>query len=395
MSLFYKRKLSVAIHGSQDTSVTPENGNQNKIKRSISLPIKKTKTKPKNDITLSIKRNKHDFEFFTVKFDYIPKDLDESNDDNKKEEYQHLKVVRNELVQFISLQKDGLCLVKSISSIGMGLVPFHYLVPTEQVKDICSDEVKLEKAKSQIAPLPPTTPSTINSKSFYLASISRSVSKSIPIPLTTDADIYLNSIESCEILKIEIVNNRLLYTIFLRDVMKKKFITKRYYESFYNLLSKIIKYSKGEVSLPSLPIPFSCRNDMPSQYIPTDERLPAMNNFLADLVSSIKESSSPHLHQILHLWLLKDEIDLVNSVTIDIKVVHGTKSYEFKCNENDIDRLEKLKEVVKLKINKLSDNYKLKAKLDGWYIVHLSDEDTYRSVFGRTWQSKELDLEIL
>ncbi|CCE61807.1 hypothetical protein TPHA_0B01340 [Tetrapisispora phaffii CBS 4417] len=309
----------------------------------------------------------------------------------------------------ISIEENGFCLVRSISSIGTGLVPMDYLDENVELSKSLGLPPIFTKNKPLVSITPPTSPMTIISKNFSIASISRSktISQSnLKGGSTVDkidednrdhVNTFLSAIEYCKLTHIESKENRLLYHLAVRSSSThKEYTSERYYESFYRLHSMIAELAPPSLKIPRLPIPHCCTNNMkPDSYLDSN-RMTTLNNYLTELVNVIVNCTSPILRQLLFVWLTKDTVELLDYRLMMIKVRYNNQYFAINCKDNEIAVLKELKEVIKKRIPGIpeEETYKIKANLDGWYIVELSNDDIYQQAFIKGWQVKFLDLEI-
>ena len=366
------------------------NEQDHSLKRTISLPIRKNlETDP-----IDNKQEDKDFIVYKVKYDYIPEIMGGKNNENGK--FRYFEVSKGEIVQLISHESNKLCFVRSISSIGSGLVPFSFLEKNIKIDKSVNYPPILTKLNPLLDLTPPTSPSTIISKSFSIASVSRSSTLKNSEVWNNKSTTCLSSIESCEVINIENEDNRLQYTLKVMDSGKKEHISKRFYKNFYNLQSKLFTKANSQIKLPRLPIPFSCTNDMAADYLPTEKRLQIFNKYLTEMFDAVKQCSCPILRQLLYIWLMENTTEFHELRRISVKVNYDGQGYEINCDGNDIDSLVSLKSLISKNISQLpKSNYKLKANIGGWYIVELSSEKIYCQVFVKTWQSQTLTLDVI
>ncbi|KAI8386480.1 uncharacterized protein CGFF_00375 [Nakaseomyces glabratus] len=348
------------------------------------------------------------YKFYNVKQTYNPTetssdithlDPNELRDSNGTPLIDHyLHVTKGSLVQKISDMGDGMWYVKPINELVCGLVPASYLEEEKQLN--CTLSAKPHAAKwitSLIDLTPPTSPSTIVSKTFSKASYSRKTSLSIESPRSKqDSFLAVKLITKCEVESIELKDNRLEYTVRIQDSEGNTKVKHIYYSAFYKLHTKLMAGLKENMSLPNIPAPSSNYAQEKVDESTKLDRLQMFNTYLTYLIDVIYDIKSPlHLQDTFTNWVNDIEPSSANQ-HIKIKILFQGDYYALKCTKSEIDNLDKLHALLRSKIRALKDRTSLKmtAKLEGWYIVELTDEIMYRMILAKLNDIRRLAIDV-
>ncbi|CAB4254978.1 similar to hypothetical protein KAFR_0B00710 [Kazachstania africana CBS 2517] [Maudiozyma barnettii] len=359
---------------------------------SISQPIKKKTCLDESHFINNYSPVNGQLKFYIVQKSY------------KSQNPKHLTLKRGTLVQLVSKENDGLCLVRLIREVGAGLVPFESLEEYSVLNGSLPVAHRSIYKPNQLMELtPPTSPSTLKSYVFSPASVSRgsslSVSSSIASTPKEEEEENKRKVNSCEIVSIFMKDNRVHYTIRIKSASNKVKKEDRYYHDFYTLhASLIMENSKSpKIKLPWLPPPVSFKNNEVDNDTITD-RISLFNNYMVELkkaVSSNKEYSN--LEDIIQKWFMGDE----EKTVIKVKVLFRKDYYVMKCSYGEISSYEKLQNYLKRKIESsngkpsvVSDLH-IKTKIDGWYIVNLSSDEIYNEILPEVKETKKLVLEVI
>ncbi|KAL3234953.1 ancestral locus [Nakaseomyces bracarensis] len=379
---------------------------QKHLNRSITIspPLKQDSFSPSwSTVHRSASLN---YKFYSVTKDYTPKQNNQviappkTPDNNKYNDAlpiidNHLHLTKGAIVQKISDLGNGYWYVKPVNQLISGLVPSSYLEENTQLNDtICSRPHTAKWNTSLIDLTPPTSPSTIVSKTFSKASISRKTSVTMDSPRSDRELVYIALITKCEVTEITRKENRLEYTLKIENSNGEKKVKHMFYSEFYKLHTKLMFSLSNEISLPKIPKP------MP-KYIQNEDddetvRKQEFNTYLTNLIDVVYDIKSPLILQDI----LKEWIDGISPnskpQSIKIKVLYQDDFYALKCTKNEIDNLKKLERLLTAKIRPLNDKSDLKmtAKLEGWYIVELTDESMYRMILARLNDIQRLALDV-
>lgn len=345
------------------------------------------------------------YKFYNVTKDYNPKHAQVSSSPRTPEHKNgampiidnHLHVNKGSIVQRISDMGNGYWYVKPVNQLISGLVPASYLEENTQLNDTIGSRPHTAKWNTSLIDLtPPTSPSTIVSKTFSKASISRKTSVTLDSPISERELVSIALITKFEVTEIVRKDNRLEYTLRVETSNGEETVKHIYYSEFYKLHTKLMFSMSNEVTLPKIPKPSP-------KYIQQEEddedktvRKQEFNTYLTNLLDVVYDIKSPLILQDI----LKEWIDVgcpdPKPQSIKIKVLFQNDYYALKCTKHDIDNLEKLERLLTLKIRALNNKSDLKitAKLEGWYIVELTDESMYRMILARLNDIQRLALDV-
>ncbi|SMN20856.1 similar to Kazachstania naganishii KNAG_0F03530 hypothetical protein [Maudiozyma saulgeensis] len=383
--------INETVYGQQQQQQRQRGGRKSSVV-SISQPIKKKTCIDESHFINNYSPANGQLKFYIAQKSY------------KSQSPKHLTLKRGTLVQLVSMENDGLCLVRLIREVGAGLVPFESLEEYSILNGSLPEVHRPIYKPNQLMELtPPTSPSTLKSYVCSPASVSRgsslSVSSSLAsVPKEMEKE-CTKTISSCEIVSIFMKEGRVLYKIIIKSSSNEVKKEDRYYHDFYTLHASLIQgNSKNpKVELPCLPPPVSFKNNEVDKDIITD-RISLFNNYMFELekaVSSSIETSS--LQEIIQKWFMGDE----DKTVIKVKVLFRRDYYVMKCSYGEISSYGKLQTYLKGKIESSKENTSIvndlhiKTKLDGWYIVNLSDDEIYKEVLPKVKETKKLVLEVI
>lgn len=321
----------------------------------------------------------------------------------------HISLKCGTLVQLVSRENNGLCLVKLIREVGAGLVPFDCLEEYSILGGSLPKNPKppVSKHNTLMELTPPTSPSTLKSYVFSPASVSRGSSLSVSPSVTSvsrDKQQTLNlendDVGSFEVVSIFTKDNMVHYSIKITSLSNKIRKEDRYYHDFYTLHSNLIMENSKSVNikLPCLPLPVSFKNNEVDS-ITIDERISLFNNYMTELKKVIfDKKEAVNLYNIVQQWFMESE----NKTIIKVKVLFKRDYYVMKCTYGEISSHEKLRIYLKKKISALTkdsniieEDLYVKTKIDGWYIVNLSNDEIYNEILPKVKETKKLVLEAI
>mgnify|MGYP003365438535 FL=1 len=363
---------------------------------SISQPIKKQNCMDESHFINSYNPINGQLKFYIVQKSY------------KSAQTKHLSLKRGTLVQLVSKESNGLCLVRLIREVGAGLVPLDCLEEYSILGVSLPPNPKpLSKHNTLMELTPPTSPSTLKSYVFSPASVSRGSSLSVSSSITSHSkdeqetlNLKNNDVESCEVVSIFTKDSRVHYSIKITSLSKKIRKEDRFYHDFYTLHSNLIMENSksAKVKLPCLPLPAGFKNS-DVDTVTIDERITLFNNYLMELKEVIFDNKETiDLYNIVQEWFMESE----NNVVIKVKVLFKRDYYVMKCTYGEISSHEKLRTYLKKKIsaltkdsNVLEHDLQVKTKIDGWYIVNLSNDEIYNEILPKVKETKKLVLEAI
>ncbi|CCD26958.1 uncharacterized protein NDAI_0J00660 [Naumovozyma dairenensis CBS 421] len=349
------------------------------------------------------------------------------------------------LVQLISHDSNrNECHVKLVKDVGTFTISFDYLEENSQLnytlKTLENTNNDITKKPYSISNFtPPTSPSTIGSSVFSAASLQRGASSSsIDTNMTQyekmrhiDPKIRRRNqiIESCEIISIkyeESKDKRIKYEIKYTDLHGKEKTIEKYYQDFYQLHLKLLSVCSQDGGADelnkfhNLPLPIDMKKSCWASKQMLIIRQLQMNEYLQTLSIFMTESCLEKeallvFITIFNNWLLDNDLNEIEKDleeikeqinTIKLKTLFHGDYYVIKCKEDDILKLDNLKRLIIERIkHKLSEEKRfllenspadsfgnfcrLTAKIDGWYIVSLSEEETYQRVISNFKQTRE------
>lgn len=309
----------------------------------------------------------------------------------------HLSLKKGTLVQLISQEAGELCYVRLIREVGSGLIPFQYLEEYSSLNGALPDNHSSVYKPNQLMEMtPPTSPSTLKSSVFSTASLSRGSSVSVFSSSYQETN-KLPSIKLCEIVNIYAKDNRVHYSLKMKTSSNKEMIEDRFYKDFYTLHTKLLSSITADldIKLPNLPVPMHSSQNKIEPSI-TSERVSSFNNYLKSLLSIITANrKAVNLNDIIQDWLMENEM------MIKIKVLIKGDYYVMKCKYNDVSSYDKLKTYLINRMQStnpelvLGDELTINSKIDGWYIVNLSNGEIFQEVFSKLKQTQKLVLEIV
>ena len=153
---------------------------------------------------------------------------------------------------------------------------------------------------------------------------------------------------------------------------------------------------KENMSLPNIPAPSSNYAQEKVDESTKLDRLQMFNTYLTYLIDVIYDIKSPlHLQDTFTNWVNDIEPSSANQ-HIKIKILFQGDYYALKCTKSEIDNLDKLHALLRSKIRALKDRTSLKmtAKLEGWYIVELTDEIMYRMILAKLNDIRRLAIDV-
>ena len=405
--------------------------------KTISTPIRQATCRDISSITTRRPTipNVGDITLYT-----ITKDLTIKNKTNSLAE-EFLDVKKGELVQLISKIKDPKYVyVKKINSIGEGLVPVDILKeydhllfkPNNNNNNNNNNNVNsIKDSNHNISSIdnipnnnsishhhimeltPPTSPLTITSNTFSIASLSRNQGTSprssfTPVKKLFDVE---SPIVFMDVESVSNQNERVMYILKITNQLNQECWKGLYYQDLYNLHLEIVthpNYNNNELFLPKLPSPLTLtisKKETGEQANNIDglsdmeiDRIKQINNYIQSMFKALSMESNTSI--LKHIWfnaILKTKnISTDNHITVKIKVLYDGDYHAFKCQLLDINTLKKLQNVISLKINHERNPVTTvyTAVIDGWYKINLSSEDIYKEVLVRIRESQRFILEI-
>lgn len=329
--------------------------------------------------------NAKNVKFYTVTVDYW---LSDSTDQSC------FRIKAGTIVQLIFHDKEtNMCQVKLMREIRSGLISMDYL---EEKKSLNHTSPTAKGKSNPLLDLtPPTSPSTISSSVFSTATLSRGNSCCSGTIGKFDT---FTQIQDCELLSIQRIQARWQYTLKYKMAGTEN-TQNKYYQDFYSLHCKLIALDAN--NLPNLPSPIDPIKSVLKDALNMDTRKFDFNCYLKGIIAST--NSSRKLKKNFYNWMttgsFESEIKEVQMIPLKLKILFRGDYYAIKCFETDINTLNDLQHLVceRLKVHNESvesNALRLTAKLEGWYIVELANEDVYQNVLSKVRVAQRLVLEV-
>lgn len=314
----------------------------------------------------------------------------------------HISVKRGTLVQLVSHEEDGLCLIKLVREVGTGLIPYQCLQEHSTLNgSLPSNRASVPKVNQFIDLTPPTSPSTLKSYVFTPASQSRGSSLSVTSSTSTVVPQETPKQEGtnfCTILSVDMKDGRVQYKLNVEMSSGRERVSYRYYNDFYKLHSTLLGKvpTTANYRLPNLPLPVNLVDKEVEESIIT-ERIEMFNNYLAKLKEVVTiNNDTADLRSTIQDWFKESE----DMIPVKVKVLIKGDYYVMKCNYGDISTYQKLQLLLKNKVQEtkqgtiMAGELRIKTKIDGWYIVNLSNDEIYEEVLTKVQNTKKLVLEV-
>ncbi|EDO18825.1 hypothetical protein Kpol_1028p101 [Vanderwaltozyma polyspora DSM 70294] len=371
----------------------------NELKRSISKPMKKEALSRtvSHEITLETKKNKYMtsrnynpnlIKLYTVTKSFTPTEPFMYTNNRM---CPFISVQKESIVQIISYEDNDMCYIRLVDQLGQGLVPVSHLKEDKDLNRMIPCPVA--RTNTLVNMTPPTSPSTLTSNTFSIGSSSRSTSASSSQRSSEDV-----SVQSCKLISVDIVEKRVQYTLNLRLANNGENIVHRYYGQFYKLHTKLLSIGSNynEIKLPSLPHPLPFTGSLEHNSTLINDRVQEFNDYLANLLDNILNSSSIVLKDLINNWFIHGTVDVPSRPNIiKIKINYNGDCYASKAVENDVNNIYKLHNVICDKIKYHGNgNLVITAKVDGWYIIDLTNDEVYLNVLQKAQETHRLLLDV-
>lgn len=315
----------------------------------------------------------------------------------------HISVKRGTLVQLVSHENEGLCLIKLVREVGTGLIPFQCLQEHSSLNgSLPNNHASMHKANQFIDLTPPTSPSTLKSYVFTPASQSRGSSLSVTSSTSTvvaqESTAPQENTSFCTVLSVEMKDNRVQYKLNVERSSGKEVVAYRYYNDFYKLHTSLLNEipDSATIRLPNLPLPVNLVDKEVDEAV-IAERIDMFNSYLSKLKEVVTNNrDTAGLRSTIQKWFKENE----DRIPIKVKVLIKGDYYVMKCNYGDISTYQKLQVLLKNKVQETKEGtivagaLRIKTKIDGWYIVNLTNDEIYEEVLTKVRNSKKLVLEV-
>lgn len=424
------------------------------LSRSISLPFKNTNKL--NDFSFNSNLNNNMVINKHVKFFNISNNYNYKNLKNSFNNIDLLLANSNELVQLISYVDDNtdLANVKLVNRLGSGIIPIEFLIENKSISDINQkftlinnnnssislstnnfDNITTTITRKQSNLSSPASPASFNSfsiaanRSLSTSSI-ETESSQISTPSTSTASSFstslvnsisetlslnnLNDIVSCKIISIKNVKNRLQYNFKINIFNKNTTINNqstiiikktKFYSDFYKLHVYLLSLQNTfNFKIPNLPPPSTTTTTTSTDIDEdTDDRLEQINDYLTNLLKTIKDKDICILNLILIDWLNLNIILREFKKSMLVKIHLHDNCYAIKSSDiKNFYNLNSFKNLVYEKIKKSNSNLSINSpstlnltcKIDGWYIIDLKNDEIFNQILNRIWMKSRIVLTV-